>query len=677
VTSPAAAAPLPGGREAPASIWSEAALALVLLPLLAAYLAGPAWSMLFSPAIAAPVRFALLALTAVALAHPVWSPAVLIGVVPLLPVWPSLNPAIPPGVVHLVVATQAVPWITRRLLGQRGDGNSMTSGWAVVAGVATVSLLVALTPEPWRGVDFRHVARLVRASVPSYIFESDHLLESGALPTWTVLVDGLSCALIVGWAATRATRERTLRVGATAAILTALFGLWQARTGLGLQTAWLVFDAGILRINATYTDPNALAAFYALIGPVLAGLAMRSSGWRRAAWSAGAALVLAVMVMTAGRAGLAALAAGIFTMAIVALRAALDEIDPAALVRQHFRRAVRVTAGLLLATLLGLITLGTLFNVRHEQQTTYLHTWLYTFNLRQPPEAIAKGRIAVWQVARAMIAEHPLVGQGLGAAPRDFERIRAKLGIETLPRDAHLSPHNTYLLVTSELGLLGLAAFLLMMAAVVIGVRAPGNLVARDAATWPVAGVVGGLVGYTLTMLTGDRILLREDVVVGTVCAAVATLGAPPLPRAWRLLAGLVLLLTVASWPIRSGWIGAQAVMVTPPAEGVHADQIGARGETYRWSTGDALLYVPRDAKRVRIPIRNLSPRVQRLDVMVDDRPADLRQLPSGPWITLDYHLPPDPARRWHTIHLRVSPTWQAPGDARVLGVVIGEWGFQ
>ena len=64
--------------------------------------------------------------------------------------------------------------------------------------------------------------------------------------------------------------------------------------------------------------------------------------------------------------------------------------------------------------------------------------------------------------------------------------------------------------------------------------------------------------GYTLTMLTGDRILLREDVVVGTICAAVATLGAPPLPRAWRLAAGLVLLVTVASWPLRTGWIGAQ-----------------------------------------------------------------------------------------------------------------------
>ena len=216
-----------------------------------------------------------------------------------------------------------------------------------------------------------------------------------------------------------ATRERTLRAAAGAAILTALFGLWQAQTGLGLQTAWLVFDAGILRINATYTDPNALAAFYALVGPVLAGLAMRSAGWRRAAWSAGTGLVLVAMVMTGGPRRPCGPRGRLLAMAMVALRAGLDEIDPIPLVRRHFRRAVRATVVLLVATLLGLITIGTLLNVRHEQQTTYLHTWLYTFNLRQPPEAIAKGRIAVWQVATAMIKEHPLVGQGLGRRRRE------------------------------------------------------------------------------------------------------------------------------------------------------------------------------------------------------------------------------------------------------------------
>lgn len=658
--------------------WREAGSRLALLPLLGASLAVPGWVLATAPAIPLWLRAGLLALTALAALRPQWSPAVLIGLVPLLPIWPTLVPAVPDGIVHLVVATQALPWIVIRLCGRRGDGTSMAPGWGVFVGVATVSFLASITPEPWRGVDLPHVWRLLQTQVPEYIFAVDHAAAPTTLRAWTALMDGLLCVLIVGWAATRATRERTLRAAAVAAILTALFGMGQAWTGLGLQTAWLVFDSGITRINATYIDPNALAAFYALTAPVLVGLAMRSTAWTRTAWASGAGLVLAAVVMTAGRAGLVALGTGLLTMVWIGLRHGLDAIDPSPFVQRSLRRGVRLVVVVVLVVVAGVAALGTALDVRHEQQTSYVHTWLYTFNLRQPPDAIAKGRIAVWQVALRMIEEHPLTGQGLGNAPGEFERVRASLGIESLPRDARLSPHNTYLLVASELGALGLAAFVLMLAAVVIGVRAPGNLVPRTAATWPVAGLVGGLVGYTLTMLTGDRILLREDVVVGTLCAALATLGAPPLPRAWRVTAVGLLLVACASWPVRTGWIGGRAALVAaPPHEGLHPDQLGARGETYRWTTGDAVLHVPAEAWRVRIPVRNLSPQPQRLEVTIDGRPADRRLVDSGPWVVLDYRLPPHPDGRWHAIRLQVSPTWQVPGDARVLGVVVGEWGYE
>ena len=330
----------------------------------------------------------------------------------------------------------------------------MAAGWAVVVGVATVSLPSPSRPSRGAVPTSRTCGACFRRRCRRTSSRADHVARVGALPTWTVLVDGLLCALIVGWATTRSTRERTLRAAGVAAILTALFGMWQARTGIGLQTAWRVFDAGIIRINATYTDPNALAAFYALVGPGARGTGDAVGGVAARCLERRYGLVLVAMVMTAGRAGLAALAAGLLAMAMVALRRGLDEIDPSPFVRQHFRRAVRATVILLSAPLLlASCCSAPLLNVRHEQQTTYLHTWLYTFNLRQPPEAIAKGRIAVWQVAMAMIREHPLVGQGLGEAPA---RVRAdsqrRLGIETLPRDAHLSPHNTYLLVTSELG---------------------------------------------------------------------------------------------------------------------------------------------------------------------------------------------------------------------------------
>lgn len=655
--------------------WPEWLRRLALLPLLVVLLAGPGWVITGAPELHGWTRVALLALMLLAVVRPQWSPAVLIGIVPLLPVWPSVIPALPDGIVHLVVATQALPWLVFRLLGRRGHTSSLAGGWAVLVAVATVSLVVLFTPEPWRGADVGRVWRQVQAQVPAYILQADHEHAPGALPEWTVLLDGLLCALIVGWATIRSTRERTLRAAGVAAILTALFGMLQAATGIGLQNAWRVFDAGIIRINATYIDPNALAAFYALVGPILAGLALRSRGWRRAAWAAGTALVLIAMVMTAGRAGLAALAAGLLAMAWIALRRDLDAIDRSAFVRRHARRVVRAAVWAIGVALLVVTMLGTILDIRHEQQTSYVHTWLYTFNLRQPPDAIAKGRIAVWHVALAMIRERPFAGQGVGEAPAQFERVRSALGIESLPRDAKLSPHNTYLLVTSELGVLGLAAFVLLLVAVVHGIRAPGNLPAGEAATWPMAGLVGGLIAYALTMLTGDRFLLREDVVVGTICASLATLGAPPLPRPWRMAAAALIGITIVSAPFRTGWLGgAEATVAAPSNEGLHPEQIGARGETYRWSKGDATLYVPSDVRRVRIPVRNLSPHGQRLDVSVDGRQADLQHLESGPWVTLDYRLPPGAEGHWHAIRLQVSPTWQVPGDSRVLGVVIGEW---
>ena len=153
----------------------------------------------------ARVRIALLSLVAIAVVRPAWSPAVLIGLVPLLPVWPSLVPGVPP----------------RRGTSRRGHaGHSLDRASRCSASAARATAWRRVGPassasprcrcswpsRPSHGEEptSQHVGRLLRAQVPSYIFESDHLLESGAMPTWTVLVDGLACALIVGWAATRA-----------------------------------------------------------------------------------------------------------------------------------------------------------------------------------------------------------------------------------------------------------------------------------------------------------------------------------------------------------------------------------------------------------------------------------------------------------------------------------------
>ncbi len=160
VTTPSAA------RAARAWDWRDAARRAALLPVLAAVLAGPGWSILASPAMPGWTRALLLALAALAVVRPHWSPSVLLGVVPLLPVWPTLVPGLPEGIVHLVVVTQAIPWLVFRLAGRRANRSSFVPGWAVLVAVATVSLGVALTPEPWRGSELAHVWRQLQAQVP-------------------------------------------------------------------------------------------------------------------------------------------------------------------------------------------------------------------------------------------------------------------------------------------------------------------------------------------------------------------------------------------------------------------------------------------------------------------------------------------------------------------------------
>src|SRR5690606_36534575 len=152
-------------------------------------------------------------------------------------------------------------------------------------------------------------------------------------------------------------------------------------------------------------------------------------------------------------------------------------------------------------------------------------------------------------------------------------------------------------------------------------------------------------------------------------CAALACVGSGPLPAWLRRACWSVVVVALASWPLR---VASRADAGTLPApQGLHAEQVGIRGDRYRWSTGDAVVFVPTSSRSITVPVRNLSPSPQRVRVYVDGRLAEDRTLPPGPWTSLTYALTHLSRQgRWRRVAIEVEPTWQAPGDARVLGVV-------
>ena len=133
--------------------------------------------------------------------------------------------------------------------------------------------------------------------------------------------------------------------------------------------------------------------------PLVLGLAGQRRGRVRAWWIAGAVAVGIALVMTAGRIAAVAALIGVCTLAALIVRAGVDRIDPSPLMRRLFRRGTPVVAGTIVVAVIGLAVAGTMRDARHAGQSSYLDTWLYTFNLRRPLEA-AKGRLAIWHTAR-------------------------------------------------------------------------------------------------------------------------------------------------------------------------------------------------------------------------------------------------------------------------------------
>lgn len=646
----------------------------------AAFLAAfPVRAVLLGPDVTLWFKLIWVLLLGVGIVRARWGVVVLLAGVPWLPWLPVLDrgQAIPFGLIHMLVASQALPMLARVAIGRtRIAGDGPTWSWTLLVGLALASLTVNYAAYRLIFDSSAAFWTEMAAQAGRYVFERPGLEQENMILASTTLLDGLLVYLLIrgAW------REDGLRTLVSAVGLgglgVALFAFYQYQTRTGLVGDWLVNDPLITRVNATYTDPNALAAYFALVIPTTIGLAGASAGRRRLLWGLAAAMMFGGLVMTAGRAGMLALLVGVAVLGagVIALR--LDAVDAWPPVRAWFRRGYLTVAVLAIAGLATLVAVGTALDVRHHQQTSYLHTWLYTANLRQPPDVIFKGRLAIWQTAALMVEERPGFGIGVGRILRLFTNYHVRVG--GMPEGIHLSAHNTFLNFAAELGLLGLSAWLLLLGA--IGATAIRALRARRAAGdapggWLVLGLASGLAAYLLTMMTGDRNVLREDMAMFGAIAGLVSLATPPAGAAARrrwLVVGLAGLLVVAATvPVRVAR-ERRTIRLDRIESGMYGPEV-SRGKTFRWTTGRARFYKTTDPRELTLSLRSVASMPQTVSVRLDDQEVDRFTLSDHAWRDVRYQLPPAKAgARYRHIELLVTPTWSPPNDPRELGVQIG-----
>jgi O-antigen ligase len=266
--------------------------------------------------------------------------------------------------------------------------------------------------------------------------------------------------------AVREPRDQRLVCGAVlaAAVMEGALGTWQVLTGTGAS-----FAGHNVRAVGTFGAQDVMGMStvvgYGLI--VALGLALVLRGRSRAALLALAALLVMPLLLSLSR------GAVIATIGAVAMM----------LLATSPRLAVRtaVFGGAAAIVLFGVLGTATTVGARLVTIGTSL----------TGPDRSVGDRYGLWSTAIAMWRDHPVTGVGVKMFPayRDaYAPMHLSSGSDVADpglgfrREPLLSPHDMYLLVLSEQGLLGATAFAgLLMALLVLTFRR----------TWQVAGLAG------------------------------------------------------------------------------------------------------------------------------------------------------------------------------------------
>ncbi len=443
---------------------------------------------------------------------------------------------------------------------------------------------------------------------------------------------------------------------------------------------WVEQDPYIVRVNASFTDVNALGAYLATTVTVVVAVALlRPVRPWRAVWLSLAAALLLGVLFTASR--IAWLAGGLalagFFAALLAWQLGTWPERMSVRLRQA-GIATAVAAGIVL---LLLTSWATLRDVRRVEQRSYLQTLLVTLNLQAPLEERLKGRGELWAAAVRMIEVRPAAGIGLGRYFKDVAAWTPHPDKLVRPQE---NAHNYFLQTGAELGIPGLLCLLwLFGAAIRRGVstaRAPGPKPGRRVALASALGVAA----FALTSLTGHSLLLHEGQVTFWALAALPLALTPP--RASGLAARL---------RDRSSWlvpVTALVLAVTLPTRlrletsridlsrltiGLHDEEWSPSGDAFRWTGARAVFHVPADARVVTFRVRSLAPFEQMLQVRHAGQLIQQVRLADHSWHVLRFVLPPTaPRDTYRRFELVVDPPWRPPDDPRDLGVMMSglEW---
>jgi O-antigen ligase len=335
---------------------------------------------------------------------------------------------------------------------------------------------------------------MVLALVPGIVVVTEPFTVIKVIVLWTAFFFVYQMIVVEG------TRETVQRLLFVLAVSAAVVGAIAVISSAGAAPELLgVGEEATGRARGSFGHPNTLATFEALALPAALALGLSGAALIRPFALASFGMIFAGLALSLSRGGLLAVGGALLMM----------------LAWAPFRRTVLVAGAVV--TFLAFAGANPLGETQQAQVLSQrLGSVTYSAGGVDP-------RFRVWEVTPQMIADHPVIGVGANAFPDAATRYGLLLGNSA---STYEHAHNIPLTIAAELGLVGLAVFLWLVAALVrVLIRAyrvsPGDrgLVLAVAAAF-FALALQGLVDYTL----------RSAIIVGVVfalagCAAVLARG--------------------------------------------------------------------------------------------------------------------------------------------------------
>lgn len=548
-------------------------------------------------------------------------------------------------------------------------------------GTTTASLLyvmIAVTGilTAWRYLEFVPFGAWPGLDAPINV--KQETVATAIADIWQVTVVGLSGPMLFivatrieygkGWLG------RWARLLLAGTVLAYLMGVAQLvfAPSFGIDPHWV--ERG--RISGTFTDPNAMGIFAALVFPLAAALAFTARDV--AGRLLGVAVVLLTFVMLAGS-GSRTGAAGILLAVIlypVVLAFRLHAEDEAFKSRVLFSAMAVLILLLAFAPGRGLSRSG---NWPLLERLSKTREMIAREGLLAP---LIRDRWPLWEPAAYVAGHYPEGGIGLGAFRYEVDNV-AKLDA----RDWKWidNANNFYIHTVTETGLPGLAIYLAAFSALAVAmirVLRSGGPEGEDLVVYSALAV--GWFGFLVLLTTALWLAFEQIQLVFWMFAALFA----SRPEGRRdstgipvIAVGLALIGVMAAYQVGYG-LGdlspeqRRARLNLHVGRGFHAWETDSEtGRRFRWTEGQATMSVPISGRELRVEVRALNPDLatQPLPVWftLDGKLAGRREIRTTDWQWIEFPVPAGVSGHAElTIH--VDRTWQPPGDDRQLGIAVG-----